>query len=246
MIDERIVSFVWLVPIDAHYLLGHHVPWLELGLLQVLLHSFPEDGLECFECLVLIVLFEEVSELGYFLALLAAGYHLNAVDLEADDLVGLVVLLGTHQVALESILVRLLLLAQLLAAQFVVALHESALALVALHFLDGASDAANAAGDLVLRIDLHYYLRWLLHQPIVAAWALVAIPLAAKGAKQLAALLSVRALPRLVENLLANATDEVFVHVFERGTTQAQDVEALLRVDLDRFLSAQSTLISLR
>ena len=137
-------------------------------------------------------------------------------------------------------------MAKLLAAQFVVALHESALALVALHFLDGAIDASNAANDLVLRIDLHYYILWLLHQSIVAAWALVAIPLAAKGAKQLAALLSVRALPRLVENLLANATDEVFVHVFERGTTQAQDVEALLRVDLDRFLSAQSTLISLR
>ena len=85
----------------------------------------------------------------------------------------------------------------------------------------------------------------MLHQPVVAAWALVPVSLAAKCAEELSALFSVRALSWLVQNLLTNAADKILIYVFQSGTTQAQNVETLLRVDLGCFLSSKSAEISL-
>jgi hypothetical protein len=47
--------------------------------------------------------------------------------------------------------------------------------------------AANVASYFVLGIDLHDDARWLFHQPILASWALVVVPLAAESAEKLAA-----------------------------------------------------------
>lgn len=109
--------------------------------------------------MILVIFLEEVGELCHFFAFLAAGNHLDAVRLEPNDLVGcLIIILATHHVALETILVRRKLLAQLLAAQLVVAFHEGALAFVVLYFLNREGDAADAACYLVLGVDLHDYL----------------------------------------------------------------------------------------
>ena len=122
------------------------------------MHSLAEYGLKGFESLIFIIFLKQISELSHFLALLTASYHFYAVDLEANDFVCLTVFLTTCQVALEMVLSRLLLLAQLLPAKLVVAFHSGAFTFMVLHFLDGEGNAAHAACDLVLGIDLHNYL----------------------------------------------------------------------------------------
>ena len=78
------------------------------------------------------------------------------------------------------------------------------------HLIDRVAFATDVARDLILCIDFENDLAGLLHEAILAARALLIVPLATKLAKKLAALW-VLALHRLVYNFLADTAEEVLV-----------------------------------
>mmetsp|Transcript_29776 Transcript_29776/g.45391 ORF Transcript_29776/g.45391 Transcript_29776/m.45391 type:complete len:235 (-) Transcript_29776:185-889(-) len=99
------------------------------------------------------------------------------------------------------------------------------------HFLDGEGLTADVAGYLVLLVDFHYDLGGLSHHSVRAQPALVVLALAAELAKQLPAI-GVGALQRCVNHLLTTPAEEVFVEIIDGWVAQANDVEALHKLDL--------------
>jgi hypothetical protein len=95
------------------------------------------------------------------------------------------------------------------------------------HILNRERETTHATSNFILRIYFHDNFRWLLHLSIVAARTLITISLAATSAEELTTI-SIRALSRIIENLLTYATNEIFINAFETWGAQPQNVETLL------------------
>jgi len=90
---------------------------------------------------------------------------------------------------------------------------------------------ANVAGYLVLAIDFLNHLGQLLHQAVRADRALVVVPLTTELAEKLSTV-KVGALYRIVNYLLADPAQKVFVEFVEGRTAEPKHVEALQKLSL--------------
>lgn len=80
--------------------------------------------------------------------------------------------------------------------------------------------AADVASDLILMVDLHDDFRRTLHQTVLAPRTLPVVSFAAHHAEHLAAI-RVLALLGVVYNLLAHATQKVFVELVDWRVTKS-------------------------